>query len=211
GREPEVFVLLFPGRGGRAEWATRWGVGEAGKRPVEAWSINYPGVGSSPGAARLADVGPAALAAYDFVKARAGDRPVVISGPSFGSAPALYVAARRPVAGLVLSNPPPLRQMILRRHGWWNLWAVAGPAAMAVPADLDSVANAAVAKCPAAFVTSGADDVVPEAYQRLVVDAYAGPKRAVVAAGAGHHGGLSGPAAAERYEAVEWVWRQAGK
>jgi len=39
---------------------------------------------------------------------------------------ALSVAARRPVAGLVLQNPPPLRQLIMGHYGWWNLWLVAG-------------------------------------------------------------------------------------
>lgn len=211
GGEPEVFVLLYPGRGGRAEWAARWAVDDAGGRPVEAWAINYPGVGASPGSPRLADVGPAALAAYDAVKAKAGDRPVVLSGPSFGAAAALYVAARRPVAGLVLSNPPPVRRMILRRYGWWNLWVLAGPAALGVPADLDTPANAARTRRPAVFVTSGADTVVPAEYQQTVIDAFAGPARRVVVPGATHHVRLAGNAAAARHEAVEWLWGQVGR
>jgi hypothetical protein len=40
------------------------------------------------------------------------------------------VAANRPCAGLVLTNPPPLRNMILQRFGWWNLWLLATPVAL---------------------------------------------------------------------------------
>ena len=31
--------------------------------------------------------------------------------------------------------------MILRRFGWWNLWLLAGPVALQIPMDLDSIAD----------------------------------------------------------------------
>ena len=95
--------------------------------------MNYPGFGGSTGPARLARLGPAALTAFDAVKHAAGDRPVVVFGASLGTTTALHIAAHRPVAGLILHNPPALRQIILRQFGWWNLWLLAGPLARKIP------------------------------------------------------------------------------
>src|SRR5207237_4101087 len=93
-----------------------------------------------------------ALAAFDALKRAAGDRPIVVFGASLGTTTALHIAAHRQVAGLILHNPPALRQMILRQFGWWNLWLLAGPLARKLPHDLDSIANAKVVRAPAPFL-----------------------------------------------------------
>src|SRR4051794_37189872 len=124
---PEVYVLRFYGNADRAE---RWVAAEAemwNDRAVEVWGMNYPGFGGSAGPARLKRIAPAAVTAFDALRREAGERPIVIFGTSIGSAPALHIAAHRAVAGLVLHNPPALRQLILRQYGWWNLWLLAGP------------------------------------------------------------------------------------
>jgi pimeloyl-ACP methyl ester carboxylesterase len=178
-----------------------------GDRPVEVWSVNYPGYGGSAGPARLASIGPAALAAYDELARRAAGRPVIVGGQSLGTAAALHVAANRPgVAGMVLYNPPPLRRLVLQRHGWWNLWLAAVPVALSIPDALDSIGNAKRSTASAVFVLAGADGVVPPKYQRMVVDAYAGEKRVVRAPGAGHNDPLEGAALAEYEAAVDWMW-----
>src|SRR5438128_9315249 len=118
----DVFVLRFYGNADRAD---RWAAAEAemwNDRAVEVWGMNYPGFGGSTGPARLARVGPAALTAFDALKRAAGDRPIILFGMSLGSAAALHVAAHRAVAGMILQNPPAIRQIILRQFGWWNLW-----------------------------------------------------------------------------------------
>ena len=174
------------------------------------WAVNYPGYGSSPGPARLAAIPPAALAAYDAVAAEAHGRPIVVAGVSLGTAAALHVARNRPVAGLYLTNPPPLRQLIRGRHGWWNLWLLAGPGSLVVPSELGSLDNAAGATCPAVFVSSGADRVVPPEYQQRVIDAYAGPKWVVRVPEADHNDPPTGPAAAELGDALKWLWDTVG-
>ena len=113
--QPEIYVLRFYGNADRAD---RWVAAEAemwNDRAVEVWGTNYPGFGGSTGPARLARLGPAALAAFDALKRIAGDRPIIIFGASLGSTTALHIAAHRHVAGLVLHNPPALRQIILRQ------------------------------------------------------------------------------------------------
>src|SRR5439155_12173538 len=124
---------------GRAEWHPVEESLDWGDKPVEVWAVNHPGFGGSTGPPRLSRFGPAALAAYDALAAEATGKPIFVSGMSLGSAMALHVAANRPVAGLILRSPPPLRNLIMTRHGWWNLWILATPVALGVPAELDSL------------------------------------------------------------------------
>jgi uncharacterized protein len=196
GGEPELFVLSFIGNGDRAEARA---VAEADlwrDRPAEIWAVNYPGYGGSTGPARLSRIAPAALAAFDEIHSVAAGRPVLVSGNSLGTTAALHVAAHRPVGGLVLRDPPPLRGLIMGRYGWWNLWLAAGLVALQVPSELDSLSNGAHVHAPAIFILSSRDRVVPPPYQRDVVDAYAGEKTIVPLEG-GHHKGLT-PEARER-------------
>ena len=127
GSRADLYVLRFYGNADRADPNVGIEVDEQWSgRDTVLWGVNYPGYGGSGGEARLADIGPAALAAYDALRKEAGDQPVLVFGTSLGTTAALHVAAQRPgLAGLILQNPPPLRQMILRGYGWWNLWLIA--------------------------------------------------------------------------------------
>src|SRR5262249_60705172 len=111
----------------------------------------YPGFGGSTGPARLKRMGDAGVAAFDAIKTRGDAKPIYVFGASIGSAVALHVAANRDVRGLVLHNPPPLRQIILRNYGWWNLWLLAGPIPLQIPVDLEMPANAKHIQAPALF------------------------------------------------------------
>jgi pimeloyl-ACP methyl ester carboxylesterase len=204
-RQPQFYVLRFYGNADRAD---RWVAAEAemwNHRAVEVWGMNYPGFGGSTGPATLARLGPAALAAFDGLKRSAGDRPVIVFGASLGTTTALHVAAHRQVAGLILHNPPALRQIILRQFGWWNLWLLAGPFARKIPADLDSVANAGTVRVPAIFLLAEKDEVVAPRFQRLVVDAYAGEKRVIPLAGAGHNSPVEGAGLTQFHNALDWL------
>lgn len=203
--QPEIYVLRFYGNADRAD---RWVAAEAemwNDRAVEVWGMNYPGFGGSTGPARLARLGPAALAAFDALKRTAGDRPIVVFGASLGSTTALHVAAHRQVTGLILHNPPALRQIILRQFGWWNLWLLAGPLAQKLPADLDSVANAKSVRVPAIFLLAENDEVVAPKFQRLVVDAYGGEKRVIPLVGAGHNSPVEGVGLTNFHDALDWL------
>jgi pimeloyl-ACP methyl ester carboxylesterase len=167
--------------------------------------MNYPGFGESTGPARLARMGPAALAAFDALKQLAGDRPVIVFGTSLGTTTALHIAAQRKVAGLILHNPVALRQIILRQFGWWNLWLLAGPLAQKIPSDLDSIANGKATRAPAIFLLAEDDEVIAPKFQRLVVDAYAGEKRTIPLAGAGHNSPLDAASLANFHNALDWL------
>lgn len=174
-----AYVLEFSPNAGRAEYGLMYGIGKWEGLPIEYWSLNYPGYGQSTGPdgsskATLANVHQSALAAYDLLAARAGGKPIFVSGYSLGTAAALYVAANRPVAGVYLYSPPPLRQMI--RSKWWYLFPISLPVAQGVPAQLGSLENGAKCTAPAVFVLGRNDTFVNHKYQRMVYDAYSGPK-----------------------------------
>jgi hypothetical protein len=205
----DIFILRFYGNADRAE---RWPAEEAemwSDRAVEIWGMNYPGFGGSTGPARLASIGPAALAAFDELKHHADNRPIVPFGASIGTTAALHVAAHRPVAGLILHNPPPLREMALRQFGWWNLWLLAGPVALQMPRDLDSIQNARTTRAPAIFLLAEKDEIVAPRFHRLVVDAYAGQKRVIELRGAHHNDPIEGTALADLNNALDWLLAKA--
>ena len=204
---PEAFLLVFNGNGDRAEYAVTGAASFWNAHPVEVWAANYPGYGGSTGPAKLNRLGPAGLAAYDALQHHAGDRPIIVFGNSLGTTVALHIAANRNPAGLILMNPPPLRQMILGRFGWWNLWLIAGPVAMAVPSDLNSIANADAAKMPAVFILSLRDSVVPYAWQKRVMTAYTGPIQ-LVEADADHNDVAPLQTQAELREKIAWLYDQ---
>jgi pimeloyl-ACP methyl ester carboxylesterase len=202
---PDFYVLRFYGNADRAE---RWVAAEAeawNDRAVEIWGMNYPGFGRSTGPARLLRIGPAAVTTFDELKRHAAERPIVLFGASLGATAALHVATHRPVAGLILHNPPPLRQMILRQFGWWNLWLLAGPLSLQIPRDLDSIANSKTTHAPAIFLLGEKDEVVAPRYHQLVVDAYAGEKRVISLPGAYHNTPIEGPGLADLYRALDWL------
>jgi pimeloyl-ACP methyl ester carboxylesterase len=203
----DVFILRFYGNADRAD---RWVAMEAqmwDDRAVEIWGMNYPGFGGSTGPARLSRIGPAALSAFDELKRHANDGPIVAFGTSIGATATLHLAASRPgeIAGVILQNPPPLREMILRQFGWWNLWLLAGPVALQIPRDLDSITNARASRAPAIFLLAERDEVVAPRFHRLVVDAYAGEKRVITLRGAYHNDPIGGAALADFHQAVNWL------
>jgi len=201
----DVFILRFYGNADRAD---RWAAVEAemwNDRAVEIWGMNYPGFGGSTGPARLSRIGQAALAAFDELKHHADDRPIVPFGASIGATAALHVAAQRPVVGLILHNPPPLREMILRQFGWWNLWLLAGPVALQIPRDLDSIENARTIHAPAVFLLAEHDEVVAPRFHRLVVNAYAGEKRVIELHGAYHNDPIEGTALTDLDRDLDWL------
>jgi uncharacterized protein len=204
-KEPQAYVLTFVGNAARAELTAPFFARDWGSRPVEVWSVNYPGYGASGGSARLDAIAPAALAAHDALREVANGKPIILQARSIGTTAALHVAANRPVTAVILHNPPALRQLILRRYGWWNLWVFAGPIAWTTPSSLDSVANAKRVTVPAAFILAGADEVVPPENQQLVANAYAGPKRIIRLDGAKHIDRASGQALAEYEAALDWI------
>jgi pimeloyl-ACP methyl ester carboxylesterase len=149
------------------------------------------------------------MAEYDTVKQIAGNRPIFVESQSFGTAVALCIAANRPVDGVILLNPPPLRQLIIGEYSWWNLGLISHCIAAEVPPDLDSIANARRATAPAVILSAGNDQTVPPKYQRMVIDAYHGPKRIIEMPGRDHEDDLTSDALQKLAAGEDWLWQSA--
>ena len=209
--EPRAFVLAFVGNASRAEYEAEDTAGQWEGLPVEIWAVNYPGYGGSEGSGPAQEhraCCPGSI--WCGSSKHAAGRPIFVSGNSIGTTASLYVTAHRPVAGLVLKNPPPLRQLILGRHGWWNLWLIAGPVALHIPSELDSVANAKNVKAKTIFLLATEDEVIPPAYHQKVVDALAAPKTVINLPGAHHNTEVSGAALVQLRAQIRDLWARAG-
>lgn len=175
----DLFILKLPGTGGRAERATIHPAEFWPDRCVEVWSLNSPGYGGSAGRPGLRQMLLAAAQVCQRLLDLAQGRPVLVVGNSLGAAVALHLGANYAIGGLLLRNPPPLRQLIVGEHGWWNLWLPAMLVARQVPVALDSIRNAGCCGWPAVFITSCRDTIVPPKYQDMILRSYAGPMQVI--------------------------------
>jgi pimeloyl-ACP methyl ester carboxylesterase len=221
GRQLEAFIARSPGAAttqsaayilrftGDAAGAAKFTANRWQHRPVEVWVVNYPGYGGSDGPRTMSALAQASLDAFDELQRIAGDRSVIVEGFSLGTTPALCVAARRPVAGVILQNPPPLKQLIIERYAWWNLGLLALPVWLQVPERLDSVVNARNVKVPAVFLVAQQDETIPTKYQQKIINTYAGEKRVIKLHGAGHYQPLTEDQERELHEAMDWLLTRA--
>lgn len=183
--EPQLFVLRFLGSRGRAEMATLDPANRMPQVSSEVWTVNAPGFGRTTGPASLLRYADAALLAHEALLKHAAGRPVWVTGKSLGTATAMHVCATLGASGLVVRNAMPLRELIMQRYAWWNLWLPAWIVARSVPHALDTIANAARCHATALFLMSRDDRIVPLLYQQRVIDAYAGPSEVLSVSG-GH-------------------------
>jgi pimeloyl-ACP methyl ester carboxylesterase len=182
---PSAIVQRFYGNAAQATSAVYTESASFGDWPIELWGVNYPAFGKSEGSVSLRGVARAAEVAYEA--AAATGLPIYVVGTSMGTTAALHLGATRSVAGLVLINPPPLRQLIRGRYGWWNLWLLAGPISLGVPEALDSIDNARHTRARTFVITAGADSLVLPEYQDGVYEALAGSKDRAVVPGIDHN------------------------
>jgi pimeloyl-ACP methyl ester carboxylesterase len=203
--EADLYILKFGGTASRAERATPHPAEAWEDLKSEVWAVNPPGYGGSPGRASLRLLAAAAEAAYLHVRERAGERPILVTGNSLGTAYALFVAAKHRVDGLILRNPPPLRQIIVGQYGWWNGFVGAMLIAAQTPRELDSIANAARSQSPGVILSSQRDRAVPVRYQRLILEAYAGQKQILELPGADHADPLTDDELLRYRELLGWL------
>ena len=101
--ESDIAVLFFMGNGGALAYFsyTLDAHMQAGRTTA---AMEYPGGGGIPGKASERSLKADALTAYDWLAAQ-HDGPIVVHGFSLGTGLAIHVAARRPVAAILLDAP----------------------------------------------------------------------------------------------------------
>ena len=177
---PAPAVLYFGGNAEEVSWTladARW--------PPE-WTIvgiNYRGYGGSEGKPGERELTADALAIYDALIARddVDRRRIVVFGRSLGTAIAVHVAARRPVAGVILVSPFDSLAAVGRDHYAWL------PIALLLKHRFEALGDARTVQAPAAVIVGEADSIIRAERSRALFDAWAGPKTWREVAGADHN------------------------
>src|SRR2546430_7487596 len=143
--------------------------------------VDYPGYGGSGGRATEPALYAAAEAGYATLATRPGvDRQrIYVYSRSLGSAVAIYTAARRPVAGLILESPFTSAAAMARHH--YGLFP-----RFLLHLSLDNLTAVKRVDCPILLFHGDADRLVPTAMGMAVALAAPGPVEVVLLHGSGH-------------------------
>jgi pimeloyl-ACP methyl ester carboxylesterase len=213
---PQLLVLKFPGTAGRGERSTPFPMSMMSDVRTTVWTWNPPGYGSSSGRASLPGMASAAVEFWQQASAR--DRgphtSVWLCGNSLGCATALHVAASAQLdpagAGLILRNPPPLRDVVKRVVANYPLSRLLDWVIDALCDSMDALSTAPQVRIPAVFLQSELDTLVPKCEQRRVIDRFAGPHRVVLMEGLDHGGAPNEVHEGLIEQSVRWLWQVTG-
>jgi pimeloyl-ACP methyl ester carboxylesterase len=146
-------------------------------------AVNYRGYGGNPGSPSESALFADALALHDWAVLRTDVDParIVAIGRSLGSGVAVYLAAERPLAGVVLVTPYDSFRAVAQRHYPYV------PVSLLLKHSFDSIRRAPGISLPVLVLAAQRDDVVPLAHARALFSKWGGPKTWREFAGAGHN------------------------
>ena len=112
-------ILYFHGNAGNLAGRID-NIGFLRRLPANVFAVDYRGYGRSQGRPTEAGVYRDAEAAYDYLVKERGIRPdrIVVLGQSLGSAVAVDLAAKRPVAGVILEAGFPSARRVAEEATW---------------------------------------------------------------------------------------------
>jgi fermentation-respiration switch protein FrsA (DUF1100 family) len=178
-RPGEGVVLYLHGKGGNlGDRASR--LRDLGQQRFGVLAIDWRGYGGSSGKPTERGLNADALAAYDWIHAQAPGAKIAAFGESLGTGPAITLATKRPVAGVVLDSAYAsiLRLADLRLPVVPNAWLM-----IDTYRSEDRIARV---NAPLLMAHCDADSVIPIAEARRLFAAARQPKEMVVLHGCGH-------------------------
>ncbi len=140
------------------------------------------GYGKSEGTANRANFVADAFAAYDHLTERMRIRPgnIVVLGQSLGGVPALRMANRKPVAGLILEGTfTNVRQLARDRYPWLPVWLLAST-------DFDNGREIRRLKIPVLIINGTMDATIAPYHSRRLFELAPEPREYLRVEGAGH-------------------------
>ena len=165
---PAPMLIYF---GGNAEEVS-WLASTAGL--YAGWSlllVNYRGYGGSEGKPGEAELFADALQIYDYAASRAQGGRVALMGRSLGSGVAVYLAAQRPVAGVILVSPYDSIESVAR-----GIYPYL-PIGLMLKHRFDSMSRAPGIKAPLLCLVASADRVIPRPHSERLYAAWGGTKQ----------------------------------
>ncbi|HEX9398055.1 MAG TPA: alpha/beta hydrolase [Burkholderiales bacterium] len=172
-------VLYF---GGNAEDVS-WMIGDAAqKAPGVSWLlVSYRGYGGSEGSPSEASLISDALEWHDYAVKALKPARVFAFGRSLGSGVAVYLAAERPLAGVVLVTPyDSLVEVAKRIYPYL-------PVGLLMKNRFESIRLAPKMTVPLLCLAAERDEIIPPEHARRLYEAWVGPKQWVALPGAGHN------------------------
>ena len=172
-------VLYF---GGNAEEVSAM-LAEAGAQtPGTSWLLtDYRGYGASQGSPCEKNLVSDALLWHQYATHELHVKRLFAFGRSLGSGVAVALAARRPLAGVILSTPYDSLVAVAQRYYPYL------PVRWLLRHRFDSIALAPRLEAPLLCLIAGRDEVIPPAHAERLYDAWRGPKRKLVLADAAHN------------------------
>ncbi len=164
---PAPVLVYF---GGNAEEVS-WLASTAGR--YAGWSLllfNYRGYGRSEGKPGEAVLFADALQIYDYAARRAQGGRVAVMGRSLGSGVAVYLAAQRPVAGVILVSPYDSVESVAK--GVYPFL----PIGLMLKHRFDSLSRAPGIMAPLLCLVASADRVIPRPHSERLYAAWGGTK-----------------------------------
>ena len=179
-------VLYFAGNAEEQTGFFLWSPNELSAYTVAG--VDYRGYGTSDGKPTEALVKADALAVYDALLKKLGpDGRIVVMGRSLGSGVAAYVAANRPVAGVILVTPyDSLAAVGQGSHPF-------APVRLLLKHPFDVAPDAARVTAPALFLIAGDDTLIPPLHAKRLAEVWPGPKAVETIIGASHNNLLDNP------------------
>jgi len=165
---PAPVLVYF---GGNAEEVS-WLASTAGQ--YAGWSLltfNYRGYGRSEGKPGEAELFADALQIYDYAARRAQGGRVAVMGRSLGSGVAVYLAAQRPVAGVILVSPYDSVESVAK--GVYPFL----PIGLMLKHRFDSLSRAPRVKAALLCLVAGRDRVIPRPHSERLYAAWGGTKQ----------------------------------
>jgi hypothetical protein len=165
---PAPLLVYF---GGNAEEVS-WLASTAGQ--YAGWSLlmfNYRGYGRSDGKPGEAELFADALQIYDYAVGRAAAGRVAVMGRSLGSGVAVYLAAQRPVAGVILVSPYDSIESVAKRVYPFL------PISLMLKHRFDSLSRAPGIKAPLLCLVASDDRVIPRPHSERLYATWGGTKQ----------------------------------
>ena len=165
---PAPLLIYFGGNAEEVSWLTSTAGQYAG------WSLlmlNYRGYGRSEGKPGETELFTDALQIYDYAASRAQGGRVAVMGRSLGSGVAVYLAAERPVAGVILVSPYDSIASVAR--GVYPFL----PIGLMLKHRFDSLSRAPQIKAPLLCLVASDDRVIPRPHSERLYAAWGGPRQ----------------------------------
>jgi uncharacterized protein len=160
-------------------------------------AIDYRGFGGSTGTPSEAGISQDTSAAFDFIRERAPQSKIAVFGQSFGTGPAVELAARRPVAGVLLNAPYASFVRLFEQKAPPIL-----PYRWLLTERYDAAAAIGRVTAPVMILHGTADATIPVAEARRLFAAAHQPKTMIEVEGAGHVEAWQGDAKAAALKAL---------